>query len=80
MFFTSWRSSILPRIASKEELHTANSLTQTTQWTTLTIGTFLAGFSVIKFGYAGAFAFNALSFLISALWISRLRLPGRPIH
>ena len=45
-FFTSGRSSILPTIASKEELHTANSLTQTTQWTTLTIGTFLAGASV----------------------------------
>ena len=35
-FFTSGRSAILPTIASKEELHTANSLTQTTQWTTLT--------------------------------------------
>src|SRR5271170_7806055 len=28
-FFTSGRSSILPAIASKDELHTANSLTQT---------------------------------------------------
>src|SRR5260370_24834276 len=33
-FFTSGRSSILPRIASKEELHAANSLTQPTQGTT----------------------------------------------
>ena len=38
-FFTSGRAAILPSIATKEELHTANSLTQTTQWTTLTIGT-----------------------------------------
>lgn len=74
-FFTSGRSSILPRIASKEELHTANSLTQTTQWTTLTIGTFLAGFLVSRFGFTGAFAFNALSFLVSAICISRLRVP-----
>lgn len=74
-FFTSGRSSILPRIASKEELHAANSLTQTTQWTTLTIGTFLAGFSVMKFGYAGAFVFNALSFLVSAICIWQLRVP-----
>src|SRR6202051_3990889 len=74
-FFTSGRSSILPRIASKEELHAANSLTQTTQWTTMTIGTFLAGFSVIKFGYPGAFIFNALSFLISAICIGQLRVP-----
>ena len=73
-FFTSGRSSILPTIASKEELHTANSLTQTTQWTTLTIGTFLAGASVTQFGYKWAFAGNSLSFLISAWCISRLHV------
>ena len=55
-FFTSGRSAILPTIANKEELHTANSLTQTTQWTTLTIGTFLGGTSVMQFGYKWAFA------------------------
>ncbi len=74
-FFTSGRSSILPSIANQEELHAANSLTQTTQWTTLTIGTFLAGFSVMKFGYAGAFIFNSLSFLVSALCIWQLHIP-----
>ena len=74
-FFTSGRSSILPRIASKDELHTANSLTQTTQWTTMTIGTFAAGVSVMKFGYEWAFVFNGLSFLASAFCISRLRVP-----
>ncbi len=74
-FFTSGRSSILPSIANQEELHAANSLTQTTQWTTLTIGTFLAGFSVMKFGYAGAFIFNSLSFLVSALCIWQLHVP-----
>jgi MFS family permease len=75
-FFTSGRSSILPAIANKDELHAANSLTQTTQWTTLTIGTFLAGASVTQFGYTGAFMGNALSFFISAWCISRLHLPG----
>src|SRR5579863_1373823 len=75
-FFTSGRSSILPTIASKEELHTANSLTQTTQWMTLTVGAFLGGTSVMQFGYQWAFAFNALSFLFSAVCISRLRVKG----
>jgi MFS family permease len=74
-FFTSGRSAILPSIATREELHTANSLTQTTQWTTLTIGTFLGGTSVMQFGYQWAFFGNALSFVISALCISRLFLP-----
>ena len=76
-FFTAGRSAILPSIATSEELHTANSLTQTTGWTTLTIGTFLGGVSVATIGYGGAFAANALSFLISALCISRLYLAGR---
>ncbi len=74
-FFTSGRAAILPSIASKEDLHTANSLTQTTQWTTLTIGTFLGGASVTQFGYEWAFVGNSLSFFISAFCIWRLRVP-----
>ena len=76
-FFTSGRSAILPSIATREELHTANSLTQTTQWTTLVIGAFLGGTSVMQFGYKWAFFGNSLSFAFSALCISRLFLPGR---
>jgi MFS family permease len=76
-FFTSGRAAILPSIATREELHTANSLTQTTGWTTLTLGTFLGGASVAQLGYKWAFAANALSFVISALCISRLYLAGR---
>jgi len=75
-FFTAGRASILPSIATAQELHTANSLTQTTQWATLTIGTFLGGASVTAFGYYWAFAGNALSFVVSAFCISRLFLPS----
>jgi MFS family permease len=76
-FFTSGRAAILPSIATKEELHTANSLTQTTQWTTLSLGAFLGGAAVTQFGFRLAFVVNSLSFLVSALCISRLFLPGR---
>src|SRR4029077_8523245 len=31
-FFTAGRAAILPAIANADEIHTANSLTQTTQW------------------------------------------------
>ena len=58
-FFTSGRASILPTIASKEELHTANSLTQLTQWTTVMIGSFLGG---IVLSHAGFLAVPDLSF------------------
>lgn len=75
-FFTSGRSAILPTIASQQELHTANALTQTTQWTTLTLGAFFGGISAMQFGYDWAFVFNALSFLVSAACISQLRPPG----
>ena len=75
-FFTAGRTSILPAIATRQELHAANSLTQTTQWTTLAIGAFLGGTSVMQFGYSMAFLGNALSFLASALCIAQLYLPG----
>jgi len=71
-FFTSGRSAILPSIASEEELHSANSLTQTTGWLTLVVGAFLGGTAVAKFGYQLAFIFNSLSFFVSAFCISRL--------
>jgi len=72
-FFTSGRSAILPSITTAEELHTANSLTQTTQWTTLTIGTIAAGFSAASFGYEAAFVINSLSFVASAVAVSKVR-------
>jgi predicted MFS family arabinose efflux permease len=65
-FFTSGRSAILPSIATEEELHTANSLTQTTSWMTLAIGAFFGGTTVARFGYQLAFIFNSLSFFFSA--------------
>ena len=73
-FFSSGRASILPTIATRHELHSANSLTQLTQWTTLTLGSFLGGTSVSQFGYKLAFLFNAFSFLFSAWCISRLHV------
>ena len=73
-FFTSGRSAILPSIANADELHTANSLTQTTQWTTLTIGTMAAGFSAAAFGYETAFVLNSVSFVGSAWAIWKVRL------
>ncbi len=75
-FFTSGRAAILPAIATKGELHTANAMTQTTQWTTTAVGAFLGGFSATTMGYEAAFFLNAISFLFSALCISKLRVPN----
>lgn len=75
-FFTSGRASILPAITTADQLHTANSLTQTTQWMTLTIGTMAGGLSVSQIGYEWSFFLNATSFLFSAWAISNLRVPA----
>jgi MFS family permease len=73
-FFTSGRSAILPSIATPEELHVANTMTQTTSWASLTIGAFLGAVG-ISYGFRVAFIFNAFSFVVSALCISQLRRP-----
>ncbi|MBS1877058.1 MAG: MFS transporter [Acidobacteria bacterium] len=74
-FFTSGRSAILPRITTKEQLHTANALTQTTAWMTLSFGTLFGGVSTMQFGYEWAFVVNSLSFVFSAWAIWSLRSP-----
>ena len=74
-FFTSGRASILPSIATPEELHIANTMTQTTSWASLTIGAFLGAVGV-QSGYTLAFICNAMSFIVSAICISQLRVAG----
>ena len=72
-FFTSGRAAILPSVATADELHAANSLTQTTQWATLSAGTMLGGLGAARFGYGWAFVLNSLSFVFSAACIWRLK-------
>ncbi|MGB9457831.1 MAG: MFS transporter [Bryobacteraceae bacterium] len=72
-FFSSGRLAILPRITTPKELHTANALTQTTAWLTLSIGTMLGGVSTMKFGYGCAFVANTLSFVFSAWAVNGIR-------
>lgn len=74
-FFTAGRNAILPAVATPDELHTANTMTQTTSWASLTIGAFLGAMGA-QFGFGLAFTFNALSFVISALCVSRLKRAG----
>ena len=75
-FFTAGRSAIMPTIASEDELHTANALTQMTRWTSQSIGSFLGGAWIAGFGYELAFVANAASFILSAACIGQLRLPA----
>ncbi len=72
-FFSAGRSAILPAIATEKELHTANSLTQTTGWLTLAAGAYFGGTMAARFGFEFAFLFNSLSFFVSAFCIYKLR-------
>src|ERR1019366_9932347 len=74
-FFTSGRAAILPTIASAEELHAANSVTQTTQWANLTAGTLLGGLGAARLGYSWAFVINSFSFVFSAACVWRIAVP-----
>jgi MFS family permease len=75
-FFTAGRAALLPSIASDDEIHSANSLTQSTSWATLTAGTLLGGWGADRLGYSAAFVINSLSFLFSAWAVWRLAAPG----
>jgi len=75
-FFTSGRSAILPSIASSDELHAANSLTQITSWATASVGALAGGYGAAKLGYGWAFIANAVSFLVSAACVWGVRVPG----
>jgi MFS family permease len=68
-FFTSGRASILATIVTDEELHAANSVTQITGWSTLTIGAAAGGLTVASVGYQWAFVLNSLSFVVSAICV-----------
>jgi MFS family permease len=74
-FFTAGRAALLPTIANAEEIHSANSLTQSTSWTTLTVGTLLGGWGADRLGYDAAFVINSASFLFSAWAVWRLASP-----
>lgn len=75
-FFTAGRAALLPTIAKDDEIHSANSLTQSTSWATLTAGTLLGGWGADRLGYSAAFAINSVSFLFSAWAVWRLAAPG----
>jgi MFS family permease len=74
-FFSAGRAAILPTIATDHELHTANSITQTTQSVTATVGSLLAGYGTARLGYQWAFILNSLSFVFSAWCIWNLAAP-----
>ncbi|NVM20820.1 MAG: MFS transporter [Desulfobacterales bacterium] len=72
-FFFPARNAILPSIVSPMELGAANALSSVTWSVMLAFGTALGGFVAGGLGVYKAFLIDALSFVLSALFIARIR-------
>jgi MFS family permease len=80
IFFDSARSGALPSTVSKEDLHTALTLSAATWSAMLTLGAAAGGLLVASFGTSTVFIVDAASYLLSAVLLLRLSLPPTPSH
>lgn len=77
--FNPARSALLPRIVGKEKLLAANSVSQTSRIVFNLLGTTAAGIlASLSTGFAPAFIADSLTFLISAVLITRIATGGAP--
>jgi MFS family permease len=75
VFFEPARTATVPNITSEEELVTANALSAVTWSIILASGATVGGLAAHFLGYQAAFILNSLSFLGSAWFVSRVRIP-----
>ena len=74
-FFNPCIPAVVPQIVAQEKLGKANAQTQLIRGISTVAGPVLGGLSVATFGYLFVFAFNGISFIISALFELFLRIP-----
>jgi MFS family permease len=72
-FFEPARNSVIPNIAARGEVLIANTLSSATWSVNLLIGASVGGVVAAFFGRDTVFVLNALSFLVSALFIRGMR-------
>lgn len=77
-FFYPARSAILPDIVPQHAVGTANALTSTTWSVMLAFGAALGGLVAGTWGLKPAFLIDALTFVLSAWCIARIKLSARP--
>ncbi len=74
-FFDPANDSVLPEVASDEELSAANSLMAIAQFGSTAIGFALAGLITAQFDIEWAFWLDAATFLVTAALIALVRVP-----
>jgi MFS family permease len=75
--FTPARSAIIANVVPHKDLVTANALDSFTWSTMLAVGAFLGGLATAVLGARTAFVLDAATFLLSALFISRVVISVR---
>jgi MFS family permease len=76
-FFMPTYQSIAPELVATDDLPSANSLTGLSRQISGLLGPLLGAFLVARTGPQGAFAFDGLSFGVSALFLLAMRVPRR---
>ena len=71
-FFEAGRNAVIPNVVPRERIATANGLSSTTWSVTVTLGAAIGGLTVTYLGREAVFLLNSISFLASALLISRM--------
>lgn len=85
-FFEPARNSVIPNVVRPQEVVLANTISSTTWSLNLLLGASIGGVVAALLGRDAVFVLNALSFLVSAWFISRMRfeephMEGRaPFH
>jgi MFS family permease len=75
-FFEPARSALLPSVVDRRDLVAANALSGSTWSVMLALGAALGGVVVSLLGTRAAFILDAFTFLVSASFIFRVRLPA----
>lgn len=70
LFFEPAKLSLIPELVSADELMAANSLDSASMATAELLGLALGGIIVTQLTYAGAFVFDAATYLVSAAFIA----------
>src|SRR5579863_394093 len=71
-FFEPARTAVIPNVTAEEDLILANTLSSTTWSLNLVAGAALGGIALALLGQRTSFLLNALSFLVSAFFLSRM--------
>lgn len=77
--FTPARTAVIANIVKYEDLVTANALDSFTWSTMLAVGSLLGGLVAAFLGNDTAFIIDATTFLLAALFVSRVRIPAKLI-